>query len=328
LFHAGEALATDLNRFLERLEEVPQDLQISLVFDSDEPCRVEISQFEIVYHLLRDSFPGGEEKQVLRFEGSALASREVILAVPGSASLLSASLEVQESFGQNRPAGEGAIALEGNLGVALAGERWAAQSFLPTQAMTVNGIALAAEGLEPEVELLIWLREDWRSGPEGSTLGEGKVSLAEAGVRQWLTVNFREPVILSSRPYWILVKAARGSAVWLVSEGSEPARVLAAEGAGFAEIGVLDGLQGLFYFLSSQIGQSEQPPARAAIGNQQIAGAPAQRDSVRVFDLRPALSTILPALGPVADVSVPVVFSSEIPGSITVYPPRVEYEIG
>jgi hypothetical protein len=178
------------------------------------------------------------------------------------------------------------------------------------------------------VELQVRLREDWRSGPEGSTLAEGKLSLAEAGVRQWLTVNFREPVILSSRPYWILVKAARGSAVWLVSEGSEPARVLAAEGAGFAEIGVLDGVQGLFYFLSSQIGQSEQPPARAAIGNQPVEGAPAQRDSGRIFDLRAALGTVLPASGTVAEVSVPVVFSSEIPGSITVYPPRVEYEIG
>jgi hypothetical protein len=102
--------------------------------------------------------------------------------------------------------------------------------------------------------------------------------------------------------------------------------VLAEDGAGFAEIGVLAGVQGLFYFLSSQAGLAAQPPVRAAIGSQALEGAPAASGAKRTFDLSSALTTLLSDQESTGEVSVPVVFSSEVPGSLTVYPPRVEYE--
>lgn len=88
----------------------------------------------------------------------------------------------------------------------------------------------------------------------------------------------------------------------------------------------LDGLGALCYFLSSQAGRTEAPPARAAIGGQPLEGTPASPGPGWSFDLRLALSAALTAQPGAAEIAVPVVFSSEIPGLITVYPPRIEYE--
>ncbi len=326
-FAAGALLAKELNSLLERLSSpLPANMPIALLFESDAPCRVHVTQFAVVYTLRQHSFPSGDETQVLRFAGQAQTTQSIQLELPSNVTVTSAVMEMTESFGASRALNtENAdAALQEANGVQIDAERWAAQSVTQSEALSVDGLVVALMGVQPNTELTIQIREDWHDGPTGTVLTENKVTLDQLGERRWIALQFPQSVILNALPYWIVVRAARGAAVWLASQGASPLRVFSGEEAAPTELSRLDNLQALLYFHSSLTSVLDTPPVRLFV-NGQLANAGGMTAERRQFDIRTALNANSSPEGS-GKRTVSLEFVSDLRGSITVYPPVIEYE--
>jgi hypothetical protein len=110
-------------------------------------------------------------------------------------------------------------------GVHVGIERWAAQGVTPPHAISVSGMAFALMAVAANTRVLVKLQEDWRDRLSGRKLAAGTIMLERVGQRSWVTLLFPEPIVIPSKPHWILVKAADGRAVWLADVGDTPARV-------------------------------------------------------------------------------------------------------
>ena len=100
-------------------------------------------------------------------------------------------------------------------------ERWVAQQIVPSQARTVSGISLGILAIVADTELLIELHEDWQDQPSGKKLVLGTIRLDRAGRPAWVLQLFPHAVVLATQPYWLLIKATRGQAIWLLSQGND-----------------------------------------------------------------------------------------------------------
>jgi len=327
-FAAGDVLANELNSALERLPSpLAANLPISLVLESDAPCRVQVTQFSVAYTLRQQSFPSGDEKQVLRFAGQAQETQSVQLELPNSVTVTSAVMEMTESFGASRALNAGnadAALLEAN-GVQIDAERWAAQSVTQSEAISVDGLVVTLMSVQPNTQLVVQMREDWHDGPTGTVLTENKVTLDQLGERRWVALRFPQPVILNAQPYWIVVRAARGVAVWLASQGTPAIRVFSGEDAAPTELSRLDNLQALLYFHSSLTSVLDTPPVRLFVDGK-LVNTGAMTTERRQFDIRAALNASSLQEGS-GKRSVSLEFVSDLRGAITVYPPTIEYEI-
>lgn len=346
---AGAVMAEALQRYLDRvraeqleqlladpLAGLPDHIDIALVIQSDAPCALTISGFSIPYHLVQESFPERQiPKYVLRFTDNRRRTESIPLTLPGNATVQSATLRVSESLRKDLPvAGTGAVALETALdqqqGAYLDFERWVAQQIVPSQARTVSGISLGLLAIVAETELLIELHEDWQDQPSGKKLLSGTMRLDQAGQPAWVLQLFPQAVVLATQPYWLLIKATRGQAIWLLEHGNRPARTLeeAAHTGAWRVIRSFAGLEALHQLLDMSDGATQpdgQAPGAFAVSVNGVTGT-LTTDAARTFDLTTAVSTYLASQpscsGPIA---IPLLCTAVVPGIITVYPPRIEY---
>jgi hypothetical protein len=341
---AGAAFAQALERYLDDLfarlegqtEGRPESIEVALIAASDAPCVLDVTVFDVTYHLVLQSLFSDEgervEKRVLQLTGDRSAVQEVRL--PGNATIESATLETVESFSDDRLSVSGGerpsdVLLAKNEGVYVSTERWVAQGVAPIQAISVSGIAVALLATAKNTEVLIELQEDWRGQPSGRKLAAGALTLERVGHRGWVTLPFTEAVVLTSTPHWILVKAASGRAVWLTDAAEEvPVRVL--EGPGDAntrtELSVLDGLQAMYGFLSRSKQAQKQQPVSLTIGEHVVAAT--DENGTNIYDMAFAINDYLGGLPPTTSaVAVPLIFRGASRGFVTVYPPIIEYDL-
>jgi hypothetical protein len=346
---AGAPMADALQRYLDReraaqldqftadpLAAFPDHIDIALVIQSDAPCTFTISDFSIPYHLVQTSFPERQmPKRVLRFTDDRRRSESIPLTLPGKVTVQSATLKIVESLRKNLPvAGMGAVALETSLeqpqGASLDVERWVAQPLVPSQARQVHGIALGLLAVVADTELLIELHEDWQDQPSGKKLVVGTMRLARAGQPAWVLHLFPQAVVLATQPYWLLIKATRGQAIWLLEHGTRPARTLEepAQTGTWRVIRSFTGLEALHQLLESRgvAAQSDgQTPTALAFSINGVTATHTTPDA-STFDLTTAVSAYLASQpstnGPIA---IPLLCTAVVPGIITVYPPRIEY---
>ena len=351
---AGEAFTHALEGYLDdffvRLAEptdengspppTPEAVEVALVAASDAPCVLDVTAFSVTYYLVLQSLFSGEgtkvEKQVLQLTGDQTTVQEVTVQLPANADVKSVSLETVESFRDDRllasdnGGGLPEALLERMEGVYVGVERWAAQGLTPPRAVSISGIAVALMATMENTEVLVELREDWRGQPSGSELAAGTIVLEQAGRRGWLTLLFPEPIVLSLKPHWILMRAASGRAVWLADAGDTPARVFERpnNSAVWVEASVLSGLQTMYAFLSrSKQAQEEQQAVSLAIGERVVAAAGKQNDT-RSYDLTSAVDDYLDSLLPgITTVAIPFTFTATSQGFITVYPPTIEFDL-
>jgi hypothetical protein len=288
---------------------------------------VQLTQFSVVYSLRQQSFPAGDEKPVLHFAGQALTTQAVQIDLPNSVTVTSAVVEVTESFGASRALNAenaDALLLEAN-GVQIDVERWATQSVTQSEALSVDGLVVALMSVQSNTQLVVQMREDWHDSPTGTVLTENKVTLDQLGERRWVALRFPRPVILNAQLYWIVVRAARGAAVWLASQGTPPLRVFSGEEAAPIELSRLNDLQALLYFHSSLTSVLDIPPVRLFVDGK-LANAGTMTDERRQFDIGAALnaSSLLAGSG---KRSVSLEFVSDLRGSVTVHPPTIHYDI-
>lgn len=342
---AGGTLAAALERYLndfftgltedfnDQPFAPPQLVEVALVLESDAPCILDITTFDLTYRLVQRSFPSREEKLVLRFAGGEAAVQEARIQLPGNVAVRSASLATVESFGEDHHLASGddndlseVLPKEGiHVGV----ERWVAQGIAPSQAMSVSGVALALMATASDTEVLVELREDCYGQPSGRSLAAGEVALEQVGQRKWVTRLFPETVVLSSSLHWILMTAAGGSAVWLADAGDMTARVFEKpdDSTAGAELSAFEGLQAVYRFLSRGRQAREVQQALLTIG-ERIVEEPDEQDGRKVYDLTSPIGAYVDGLLPTGSVAtIPLVLTSALRGLITVYPPLIEYDL-
>ena len=82
--------------------------------------------------------------------------------------------------------------------------------------VAVSGISLGLLAIVADTELLIELHEDWRDQPSGKKLVVGTLRLDRVGRPRGASSFFQKTVVLATQPYWLLIKATRGQAIWLL----------------------------------------------------------------------------------------------------------------
>ncbi len=273
--------------------------------------------------LLQDAYPdlvaAPTAKRVLRFPADRAGHAAVTVLLPAGAVVSKAAISTQESLRGDRPGDAGAAsAASGSAGVHVSGDDTAAVSVAVGQAITATGLALPLLGLTGDTQVSVELRADDQGAPAGKALATATASLPTPGAVEWSTVYF-DPVVLGSGPVWIVLRATKGEAVWLAAAATDGLHVVRTPDDGAPTETVLPDLEPLYQLLSRSGSAADAPATTLQLGKATVA---ATRDGDRsTYDLAAALQAA--ATG----AAVPLTFTSTAGGTITVYPPHVEYEV-
>jgi hypothetical protein len=323
---------------------LPQYIDAAVVIQSDAPCLLSISQFNVAFHYLLSSFSTGSDKQVLRYASKKVERQSVSIQLPATAVVASGTLRINESFhsGGASVTGDdvldsGPIVQDRGIRISAGGVQSGGQRVTPSGAATAAGIALGLFALSSGAQLAIELQADQNGSPSGKKLAEASVKLESAGQPHWAVASFKAPVTLPGAPFWILVSAAKGSALWLAEAGGDSARLFDNIRGALTESARLDGLQALNRVLPPAPaavqpgGQSSASLAHLSIGGAAAASGALQDDGSRLFHLAPQVSAFLAAAragSPQAGTTaIPLVFTTGASGVITVYPPHIVYDV-
>jgi hypothetical protein len=362
---AGTAFVQALQRYLTGLTvPLPETIDLTLIVESDAPCRFQLNQLNLAYHLVQSSFPATDatasppEKQVLRFPGDRISTQSLPLSLPKNATITKATVKIAESFRRDRPqaplisatspSSEGIPVLNPILpqttGIQVDSQHWVAQQFTPTEPLQMSGVALGVMAIADQTQLLLELQPDYQGHPSGKTVATATLNLSQVGQSTWITSLFTEPVVVQTQPHWLLVKTTQGNAIWLTNVNSSDTHLLKrfTAAASFTDGNGLNGVSAIYQILrpnsstSSNGNGSENPQAS---GTTLLIGAyPVTPDSENTgdrspsdtytFDFTAALNQYLQehALNSSA-AEVSLSFVAAIAGSITVYPPRIEYVV-
>jgi hypothetical protein len=344
--HAGAAFGKALQAFVatQPMQQPPPDhLDVALVIQSDAPCRLQISQFNVVFHRVLTSFTSGGDKQVLRYAGKNVERQSVSIQLPAGATVSSGTLRVNESFRPGSAAVTGddvlapaPIAQDRGVCISASGVQSGAQRVTPSGSLPAAGVALGLMALEPGTQLAIELQPDQGGLPTGQKLADASTSLDQAGQRLWAVASLKSPAALPGQPFWIVVSAVKGSAIWLAEPGSDPARLLQKTNGLWTEAARFDGFEAMTRVLPpapaspSQPASPSPPRTNASIGSATLAGA-VQTDGSRLFDVTSQLNAYLAAahqqFPQAATASIPLVFTSGAAGQVIVYPPHIAYDV-
>jgi hypothetical protein len=342
-FDAGAALATalqsEVDRFFTQLfadatagskPVLPTEMTVALVLESDAPCQLVIDEFAIGYQLVRRAFPDRAEKLVLRFAGDAVVTEQVTFHLPTTAVVTAATLTVAAKLGNRAfvdPAGNGLPpdSLAQATGVHLGLAQWAAQPLTPVQAVTTNGVVIGLLTLASNTQLTLALYEDWQGQP-GKQLTTTTVDLRQGGQRLWQTVRFAEATPLFAQPYWLLLKALRGAAIWLAQAGTLPLQMVTQEKQCWQTVDVIANMQGLVHLLSPAVADTQAAPLALSIDGVPITTPPVTVGDRQRHDFTAALNTALAAGATTSALARTLAFATGQAGLLTVYPPEILYE--
>jgi hypothetical protein len=319
---------------------LPTDLTVALVLESDAPCQLLLDEFVVAYQLVRRTFPARAEKVVLRFAGTTAETQSVKLSLSKQATVTQATLTVAANLDAAKVAngmpGNGFLpdTLAQATAIHLGLERWAAQPFTPAQAITARGLAVGLLALTADAQLALELYEDWQGQPAGKKLFATTLTVGQSGQRLWKTATLDEDLLLATQPYWLLLKAVRGAALWLAQPGESSVQMLIQANNRWQPLSMLPNTQGLLHLLSLVAPKEQNVPFTLTIGPTTVAPNPKPDpnpnpdDGRETFDLTLALNTALAAPPTSGLVDIPLSFTTTLAGIVTVYPPVVEYSVG
>lgn len=309
---------------------LPSQLVVALLLESDAPCQLQLNEFAVGYGLVRHNFPDYAEKQVLRFAGTAVETQSVSLPLPAPVTITQATLTVATKLAAGLTEQTATVvlqpaALTQATGIHLGLERWAAQPLTPAQALTARGAVIALLALTPNTQVALELYEDWQGEPTGKKLTAATFLLAHSGVRRWQTVRFPEPVLLFTQPYWLLLKAVRGAALWLAQAGTPAVQMLTQENQRWQTLHVLANTQGLVHLLAPVVAGKQTAPLALSIDGVPVTVAPVPAGDRQTYDLTAALNATLAAGAALGAIDRSLAFTTGLAGVLTVYPPAIVY---
>lgn len=315
-----------------RAPQLPSQLDVALVLESDTPCQLQLDEFVIGYQLVRRNFPDYAEKKLLRFAGTTVETQSINLRLPSAAAVTQATITVAAKLGTTELADQSANAvlqpdaLTQAIGIHLGLERWAAQPLIPAQALTASGVLVALLALTPNTQVTLELYEDWQGQPAGKKLIAATLSLAKSGERHWQTVRFVDPVLLFAQPYWLLLKAVRGAALWLAQPGASAVQMLTKENQRWQALSVIANTQGLAHWLTPAAAK-QAPSLALAIDNCPVSSPPVTTDDRQTYELTAALHDALANQGATDLADLALTITTGAAGLLTLYPPMIAYSI-
>jgi hypothetical protein len=305
-------------------------LELELVIESDAPCYFTISQFTIHYSLARHSLPSGESKQVLRFAHDQPEQQNLGFEIPGPTTLTQATL---------RLAGDGSSPDPGNTSTASSGlqssllelpdenglrldpsHRWSSPLEL-SEPILSSGLDVLVSALNPNTHLYLEIVAD-NDGPSGGErLASCDAQLSSPHRPQLLRFTLDTPLLLQPGTYWLMLESREGAAVWRLQPQTN-ARILPwGENSGEG-IAITD-LAGIATWVAAN-GPAAAPQRFPEIT---VEGQPLPLTldgNDWVYDMTSSLGTSIAGSG---------LLSKELsilacgPKSVTIYPPRIEYEL-
>ncbi|NJL49985.1 MAG: hypothetical protein HC929_24565 [Leptolyngbyaceae cyanobacterium SM2_5_2] len=211
-----------LERFLAGRPLLPS-LSLTLVAESDAPCRFQLSQANLSYRLTYQGFSPGSPapaKQVLRFQSADLRPQTLVLTMPAqvrAASLsMSLSLSSTPQSADLRPATRLTLPTQ-RQGVEVLPQQWAGQQFTPPAATRLSGITLGLLLLPSATTLTVELQADNGGQPAG-LIAQTTLTTQGTAHPQWVTAIFPQPQVLYTQPYWLLISPSQ-PAIWLTQPG-------------------------------------------------------------------------------------------------------------
>jgi len=342
---AGSALHTQLSALIQRLQDkladeaptpgppptLPDPLTLELAVESDAPCRFTMTQFAIRYRLVRHSFPGGEPKQVLRFANGQPEQQHLSFEIPSSVNLADATLRVAGD-GSGPTPGDTLAASSGQLssllelteesGVRLdADHRWSSPIVL-TEAMLCGGWNLLLSALSPNTQLHLEIVADNSGVPGGERLAFAEATLQSPHRPQLLRFTLASPLLLQPGGYWLMVESRDGAAVWRL-HAQPGARTLPWGGNGGEGMVIAD-LAGVANWIASDgpVAATQRFP-EITLADQPL---PLTRDGNDwVYDLTPALGATTASGTALLSRELDILATG--PKPVTIYAPRIEYEL-
>ncbi len=320
--NVGDQLADALNAHLSRFT-TPGVIDIALVIESDAECGFSLQQVSLRPLNIVDTFASNEPKQVLRFESGR--EQTAFVTLPRAANVITAQVIAVESLRGDRVNQSNSSTGSAARGAHIGAGRAAAQQIMPTEAISISGVGLLLNPLVSKTALSVELQEDWQGSPSGKVLASGTLMFSRTGSTALDVVYFAQPVILSTLPCWIVVRATAGQAVWIAQSGSGLSVFDQANGT-LSRHSSLDGLGAVYQWLTRS-GANETSAAGLRIGAQTLVGV-VQEDQSKRYDLATALNVYLSTL-PATPllVDVPLVYTSDVTGLVTLNNLYIEYEV-
>jgi hypothetical protein len=184
--------------------------------------------------------------------------------------------------------------------------------------------------LQAPAELQVQVVADAADAPSGPPLAEGRVALGAEDApaaqapdalapsrRAWVTVGLGEVGVPPGSACWIVVTASRGTAVWLAGDSPPFTAARGHDGAPVEGLAMLAELLGPPVPVS---GEPAQQPLALEVGPVAIPVGEATAGK-RELNLTAALNR--KRKGEI----VKLTFRATGPGNVTVYRPRIEYEL-
>jgi hypothetical protein len=280
--------------------------------------------------LLCDAYPellaAPADKRVLRFASDAIGEQAVAVELPAGAHPTVAQVSAASSLRGDRPAGpDGVPTADGSAarrGVHVGADAWTAVPIEQDAPLAASGLALRLLPLVTGSSVRVELQPDRDARPGGSAIAGGTLELGVAGDDGWATLFFQEPTPLGSAAYWLLVRAASGSAVWLGEDAEAPLRLLTVNDDGDpGRASALAGLRPSYRLFSRDRSVAEKEALALRVG-----GAVVPRGANGGYDARAAVEAAVGA-GDGSLVTIALSFAAAGGGTISVPPPRIEYTL-
>ena len=341
---AGSALKDQLATLLGRLKDklaadnpntstpptLPDPLLVELDVESDAPCRFSIDDFALHYHLARESFPDGEPKQVLRFQGDTVSQQQISLNLPSSVTIRHAELRLSGGDINAQPGGAGdpattpigdLLAAPGDTGLRIDDQHFWSSPLALTEPMLVRGLDLLLNALQADTQLHLEIVADNAGAPQGEKLASADAAPTSPGSAQLVRFVFGEHILLQPATYWLVLQSRAGAAVWYLND---QAGLKTIQGRGDGEGGAVDDQTGIAQWLAADgpAAASQQVPD-LRLNDQSLTYSIDDKDFV--YDLAPALGVG----GGLSVTLVPQTLNvlASGPKPLTLYPPRFEFDI-
>jgi len=280
--------------------------------------------------LLCDAYPeliaAPDEKRVLRFASDMIGERALAVELPARAHPTVAQLSPAESLRGDRPAGPDGVPMadgsDARRGVHVGVDAWTAVPIDQAAPLAASGLALRLLPLASASSVRVELQLDRDGRPGGSAIASGTLELASAGEGGWATLFFSAPTPLGSAAYWLLVRAASGSAVWLGEDAEAALRLLTLNDDGDPEReSALPGLRPSYRLFSRDRSVAEKQALALRVG-----GTVVPRGANGGYDAAAALEAAAGA-GSGSAVTIALIFAAAGGGTVSVPPPRIEYTL-
>ncbi len=197
-------------------------LYLPIVFESDTPVRLQLSELRLEYHLLRRHFDGIEGKHVLKFSGTTIEKRQLPFSLPQNSTVKRATLTLKSSLKNGFPMARPFADINTShlyTGVDMREGLGVAARIRSAQPEQIDCIALAVLPLADEVTAVLQIVQEVQGGPNGSVLAKTQLKLQQGQNRRWSVAQFATPVLLDSGDYWLRLTIRRGRLFWFGKDG-------------------------------------------------------------------------------------------------------------